>query len=471
MKNNTNENTIVRVYARKCQIVDISKDAKLVKSFLNENHQQKWCRGNKVAFGLFFNGEMVQLMTFGKPRFNKNYQWEIIRECSKKNTVILGGSSKLFKAFMDAYSPENVIVYTDTASHHLMQNNDHYVKHLGFNRLKNPRNAKIERWVSKTFPREDGYGQDYSATSIRHYGPDRMLGTKLGFSNGSNDEIMQRLGYEKTFVTGKTPRVDVWHRPRFGYCYRVDCSCGLFYVGMSTKTDLKNIRNYKGSGKRWLAHLNGHVGDSGHRQKKTIISYHDDFDSLVKAEINLIQQYIEDKNCCNLKTEAQNSKPSSLKNCSDCGSSGAHRKTCSKFIATVCEECSGRSKRHKKHCSKFQSVLPCEECEGRSHQHKKHCSKFIARLGINCPECQSSSSVHKKTCSLRVAPKGCSECGSSAAHKMFCSKYSSKILCDECNTRSNHKKDCSQWVQLPGCPSCGSRSTHKKFCEKFKNRI
>jgi hypothetical protein len=38
-------------------------------------------------------------MTFGKPRFNKNYEYELVRFASKLGTKVIGGAGKLLKYF------------------------------------------------------------------------------------------------------------------------------------------------------------------------------------------------------------------------------------------------------------------------------------------------------------------------------------------------------------------------------------
>jgi hypothetical protein len=43
-------------------------------------------------------------MTFGKPRFNKGYDWELIRYCNVLDTTIVGGASKLLKHFINNHS-------------------------------------------------------------------------------------------------------------------------------------------------------------------------------------------------------------------------------------------------------------------------------------------------------------------------------------------------------------------------------
>jgi hypothetical protein len=54
------------------------------------------------------------LISFGKPRFNKNYSWELIRLASKLGTTVVGGASKLFNYFINNNDiGEGVICYSD----------------------------------------------------------------------------------------------------------------------------------------------------------------------------------------------------------------------------------------------------------------------------------------------------------------------------------------------------------------------
>ena len=83
-----------RIYARNCNKKEISKQE--AKEFCINNHLQ----GHTVfsfAEGLFYNNELVMVATYGKPRFNKKYDTELIRLCSKENLCIVGGASKLTK--------------------------------------------------------------------------------------------------------------------------------------------------------------------------------------------------------------------------------------------------------------------------------------------------------------------------------------------------------------------------------------
>ena len=78
--------------------VGIKHAKKETKEFIQNNHIQ----GNvaySLSYGLYFEDELVQIITFGKSRFNKNYEWEILRSCTKMGYNIIGGFSKLLKCF------------------------------------------------------------------------------------------------------------------------------------------------------------------------------------------------------------------------------------------------------------------------------------------------------------------------------------------------------------------------------------
>jgi len=99
-----------RIYARKCIIEEIDNNTKDI--FLEENHIQG-TDISKVKLGLFYNNELIQVMTFGHSRYNKNFQYEMHRFASKQGYQIIGGASKLWKYFIRNYNPESVITYAD----------------------------------------------------------------------------------------------------------------------------------------------------------------------------------------------------------------------------------------------------------------------------------------------------------------------------------------------------------------------
>jgi len=120
-----------RIFARKTEVKKIN-DNKLVRTFLNENHIQGYVNSS-IKLGLFYDNELVSLMTFGKLRKNMNSisdnenEYEMLRFCNKLNTSIIGGASKLFKYFTVNFNPKNIISYADRS-----YSNGNLYNQLGF---------------------------------------------------------------------------------------------------------------------------------------------------------------------------------------------------------------------------------------------------------------------------------------------------------------------------------------------------
>jgi hypothetical protein len=114
-----------RIYARKCEIVELEN----VTTFLESNHLQGTC-SSAIKLGLIYDNELVSVMTFGKSRFNKNYEYELIRFCNKLNTTVIGGASKLLSNFKTLYSPKSIISYAN-----LQWSDGSLYKKLGFTQL------------------------------------------------------------------------------------------------------------------------------------------------------------------------------------------------------------------------------------------------------------------------------------------------------------------------------------------------
>ncbi|MCK9415473.1 hypothetical protein M0Q97_02295 [Candidatus Dojkabacteria bacterium] len=106
-----------KIFARKCEIKEIV-DGKNIKSFLDTNHNQGFV-GAKIKIGLFYNNEMVSLMTFGDRRVAMGKkstnigEFELLRFCNKLNTNVVGGASRLFKYFIKTYNPVEITTYAD----------------------------------------------------------------------------------------------------------------------------------------------------------------------------------------------------------------------------------------------------------------------------------------------------------------------------------------------------------------------
>ena len=103
-----------RIYARQCEIRQISN--KEAKPFNDKGHLQNH-KNAEVTYGLFYNEELVQLMSFSKNKYNHNLksnsEWSIERGCPGSNNIVIGGVEKLFKHFIKDYNPTKIFSYCD----------------------------------------------------------------------------------------------------------------------------------------------------------------------------------------------------------------------------------------------------------------------------------------------------------------------------------------------------------------------
>jgi hypothetical protein len=102
-----------KVYGRKCFVEEIS--AKEANAFLKENHIYERANGSiKLGLRTKDTKELVSVMTFGKDRYGKKFDWELIRFANKKHTSVIGGAQKLWKHFLKNHEG-SVICYADAS--------------------------------------------------------------------------------------------------------------------------------------------------------------------------------------------------------------------------------------------------------------------------------------------------------------------------------------------------------------------
>lgn len=119
MLRNLLNSPIRRIYARKCEVREIN--SRTCCEFLNYNHRQH-ATVAPIRLGLYFQDELVSVMTFGKMRQtsgtgNEDLSdcYELSRFCSLLNTSVVGGASKLFSHFCKHYRPTRVRSFSDRA--------------------------------------------------------------------------------------------------------------------------------------------------------------------------------------------------------------------------------------------------------------------------------------------------------------------------------------------------------------------
>ena len=102
-------NTNTKIFARKCQIKEISyNDSNL---FLEKNHIQGGCKSN-IYIGAFYKNNLVSVMTFREEIKNSN-KWELTRFANDINYQIIGTAGKLLNYFIKKYNPECIKSFAD----------------------------------------------------------------------------------------------------------------------------------------------------------------------------------------------------------------------------------------------------------------------------------------------------------------------------------------------------------------------
>lgn len=173
------------LYARKCRVKEI--DLKTTVSFLESFHLQGYAK-DKIRLGLFYDENLVSVMTFGKPRFNTKYEYELIRYCSP-NFNIVGGAAKLFSYFINKYKPNTIVSYCDLSKF----TGDLY-SHLGFKQIR--KNKASRHWYNMKTK------QHITENLLRQRGFDQLFNTNYG-KGTSNEILMLNAGFVEIYDCGQ----------------------------------------------------------------------------------------------------------------------------------------------------------------------------------------------------------------------------------------------------------------------------
>lgn len=99
-----------KIYARNCVVREISFKEGV--EFIEKYHLQGKDT-SKIYLGLFYENELVSVMSFKTPRFDLAYEYELVRFVNKPGFHIIGGASKLLAFFENNFTPKSIITYAD----------------------------------------------------------------------------------------------------------------------------------------------------------------------------------------------------------------------------------------------------------------------------------------------------------------------------------------------------------------------
>lgn len=98
------------IYGRQCVVKTIPKQECV--EFLKQHHIQGSC-SSSIEYGLYYVNELVAVMTFGKSRYDKSYQYELLRFTVHGQCNVVGACGKLLAHFIKHHNPQSIISYAD----------------------------------------------------------------------------------------------------------------------------------------------------------------------------------------------------------------------------------------------------------------------------------------------------------------------------------------------------------------------
>lgn len=118
-----------KIMSRKCEVRQITnKEAKPI----NEQFHTMGHRNAPITYGLYANNQLVEIMSFGKNKWNRNIvgdnSYEIIRGCMGSLNVskldddpnslyfVAGGPTRLLTHFIRDYNPDSIMSYCESAT-------------------------------------------------------------------------------------------------------------------------------------------------------------------------------------------------------------------------------------------------------------------------------------------------------------------------------------------------------------------
>lgn len=172
-------------YARNLNIREPSVQESV--EFLDKYHLQGYTNA-PIRYGLYNDTEMLGIITFGKPRFSSNYEYELIRLCWKPGVNVVGGFERLFKHFVTEHNPSSIVTYSDISKF----TGNSYLR-VGFKASIGDLTSPNYVWVGL---------KDYSTLSRYQTQKHKLVELGLGDAGDTEASIMENLGYIRMYDCG-----------------------------------------------------------------------------------------------------------------------------------------------------------------------------------------------------------------------------------------------------------------------------
>lgn len=184
--------SIDRIYARNTVVSEISPAEQY--KFQDKYHLQGRATAS-IHLGIYCDADkdkkdLLGIMTFGKPRFNSQYEYELVRMCFKPKVSVVGGAQKMFKHFLDMYKPKQILTYSDISKF-----TGGVYKQMGMRAVQdNPMTVPNYVWVR---PQDSSFLNRYQTTK------QKLVDSGLGSDDQTENDIMTWSGYVKVYDCGQ----------------------------------------------------------------------------------------------------------------------------------------------------------------------------------------------------------------------------------------------------------------------------
>ncbi len=174
-------------YARKGEVREISYEQ--ASEFFEENHLSGGRVPFSYSFGFFVGDELVSVASFSKPRYRKEYDYELIRFAHKRHTTTVGFLGKVLEIF----GPRSLVSYAD-----LMISDGRVYEKLGLRRLYVTRPGYFyTKDGREVFSRET-----FQKHRIKEYHSTGKFGIKFFDESLTEEKIMEINGFYRLPTCG-----------------------------------------------------------------------------------------------------------------------------------------------------------------------------------------------------------------------------------------------------------------------------
>jgi hypothetical protein len=154
-------------------------------NFMNDNHISG-ASNSSVNIGLYYEGNLISVLSMIRSRFDPSYEWEISRFASLVGHSVVGGLSRLFKYFVQLHNPKSCMTYADLR----FGRGDAYLN-IGFELL------------NRTPPNYYYYNKKYGYLESRMKYQKHMLKSMSSYSQDKTEyKIMDEEGFLRVYDCG-----------------------------------------------------------------------------------------------------------------------------------------------------------------------------------------------------------------------------------------------------------------------------